>query len=492
MRARMLATPWAPNTGVYSLPGSMMLKLRLGEAPENVPSQVDVRSKASTPATKIDGGVLDRLIRSFANGAHIARVHSAAASLGKRGESHCGFSDEEQISGLSRTFRLDMDRGTPIEQLVAALNEVAIVEHASPNFVVRTPFSASVSVPQTLDAQQAWESRDAIFAREAMAYETGDPGVIVAIVDSGVSAGHPEMNHRFRSGYDSVQLGATDFAPGVTLLGDAARADTKPIDKYVGHGMACAGIIGANGANIPPGLAGDCSLIPVRVLGAAKLPTKAEAVGLGAISDIDMGMKMAIDLGAKVLNLSFGTADAALDPSAPKPHADVVAYAERRGCVLVAASGNSGKEELYWPAAFSNVIAVGSVAPDGKPSHFTTSGGHVTLCAVGERVATCGLEGYQHATGTSFAAPFVTAAAALLISRAQRRSYPLSGSDVRRLLSESVTPWLENQQTNVNRYGSGILNVAAALAALDLEIDCSSTLDIEGDAADFNGAWKGN
>lgn len=486
MRPRVLSTPWAPNSGMYSLPGSMILKLRLGEAPEHVPAQMDVRSKASAPATKIDGGVVDRLIRSFANGAHVARVHSAAAAIGKRGESHCGFNDEEHVSGLSRTFRLDVDRGTPIEQLVAALSEVSIVEHASPNFVVRTPFSAAIKAPQTIDPQQAWESRDAIFAREAMAYETGDPGVIVAIVDSGVSASHPEMSHRFRSGYDSVQLGASDFASGVTLLGDVAKADTKPIDKHVGHGMACAGIIGANGVNIPPGLAGDCAYLPVRVLGAAKLPAKTEAVGLGAISDIDMGMKMAIDLGARVLNLSFGTADAALEANAPKPHADVVAYAERRGCVLVAASGNSGKEEVYWPAAFENVIAVGSVASDGKPSHFTTSGAHVSLCAVGERVATCGLEGYQQATGTSFAAPFVTAAAALLVSRAQRRSYPLSSSDVRRLLSESATPWpITNQQTNVKLYGSGILNVAAALAALDREIDCSSSIDADDEDISF-------
>ena len=140
---------------------------------------------------------------------------------------------------------------------------------------------------------------------------------------------------------------------------------------------------------------------------------------------------------------------------------------------------------MYWPAAFDNVIAVGSVATDGKPSHFTTTGTHVSLCAVGERVATCGLEGYQQATGTSFAAPFVTAAAALLVSRAQRRSYPLSSSDVRRLLSESATPWPTAQQTNVNLYGSGILNVAAALAALDREIDCSSSVDADDDDVNF-------
>jgi len=312
-----------------------------------------------------------------------------------------------------------------------------------------------------------------------MAYEPGDAGVIIGIIDCGVSPHHPEMSRRFRSGFDSVQLAARDFATGVTLLGDVDHADTRPIDNYVGHGMGCAGIIGAIGQQIPSGLAGDCSLLPIRVLGAAKLPGKTTPVGLGAISDIDMGLKMSVDLGARVLNMSFGTADSALDETAPKPHADVVRYALAHGCVLIAASGNSGKEEVYWPAAYPGVIAVGSVDANGEPSHFTTRGGHVALSAPGEQVVTCALDGYQLATGTSFAAPFVTGAAALLVSRAQRRSYPLSSEDVRRLLADSVSPW-PSKVSEGN--GSGILNAAAALAALDREVDSSPSTEAELDA----------
>jgi subtilisin family serine protease len=480
--ARHLSTPWAPDASLYSLPGSMVLKLRLGEAPEHVPSQIDVRSRAVAAATKLDGGVVDRLIRHYTNGVRISRVHPAAASLGMRGAMHCNFSDEEHICGLSRTFRVDMDRGSPIQRLVDALNDVTTVEGASLNYLCCLPFEASAARAATLDLAEAWESRDTIFAREAMAYEPGDSGVSVAVVDCGVAPHHPETVHRFRSGFDTVQLGSSDFAPGVTLLGDETLVDTKPIDEYVGHGMACAGIIGAVGQRIPPGLAGECSLLPVRVLGAAKLPGKAEPVGLGAISDIDAGMKMAIDLEGKVLNMSFGTPDSALEPEAPKPHADVVKYALLRGCVLVAASGNSGSEEVYWPAAYEGVIAAGSCGSDEKPSHFTTRGSHVALCAVGERVATCALDGYQLATGTSFAAPFVSAAAALLVSRAQRRSYPLDGPTVRRLLMESATPW---PGKDTKGYGTGILNAFAALEALDREIDRSPPEDAEPNAPDI-------
>jgi subtilisin family serine protease len=233
--------------------------------------------------------------------------------------------------------------------------------------------------------------------------------------------------------------------------------------------MGCSGIIGAIGERIPPGLAGNCQILPIRVLGAAQVPGRPAPIGIGSIADIDAGMKMAVDLGAKVLNMSFGTADTALDPVAPKPHTDVVRYACLRGCVLVAASGNSGLHEVYWPAAFNGVIAVGSVGLTGRPSAFTTTGDHVGLCAPGERVATAALDDYQLATGTSFAAPFAAAAAALLVSRAEGRSFPIDGAVVRQILCASTSPFT----MPTAGCGTGILNAFAALQQLDRYIDAA-------------------
>jgi subtilisin family serine protease len=141
---------------------------------------------------------------------------------------------------------------------------------------------------------------------------------------------------------------------------------------------------------------------------------------------------------------------------------------QARGCVLVAASGNSGKEEQFWPAAFDEVIAVGSVDTDGRPSRFTSTGQHVGLCAPGERVPTCALEGgYQLATGTSFAAPFVAGAAGLLLSRAGRRSFRIDGNITKQILIASATPWTRE----VTGCGAGVLNVYRALQELDRRID---------------------
>ena len=465
---RMLAIPWAPSSLAYALPGSFVLKMHLGEAPEHIPTQLDVRLGSATAATKMDGGPVDRLLNHHSNGARIMRVYPAAQSLARRGSRHLGFDDKEHHYGMSRTFRVDVETGAPIERLVAVLRQLPSVESATPHYCCQTPFAVEPGQPISIDHGETWAPRDLVRAREALAYETGDPSVVTAIVDTGVALDHHETNGRFRGGYNTVQLGATDFAQGVTLLGNSSGIDTRPVDDYVGHGMACSGIIGARGNRIPPGLGGNCWLLPVRVLGAARLPGKPEPVGLGAIGDIDLGVKIAADLGARVLNMSFGTADAALEPGMPKPHADVIRYAAARGCVLVAASGNGGKEERFWPAAFDEVIAVGSVGAECQPSRFTSWGEHVALCAPGERVATCALDDkYQLATGTSFAAPFVAAAAALLLSRAGRRSFRLDGETAKAILIASATRWTRD----VRGYGSGILNVYEALQELDRRID---------------------
>jgi len=458
--------PWAARGRAYCLPGSVVLKLALGEAPESIPSALDVRPGLSPAVDKLDGGVVDRVVRHFAGGLRVARVHAAAASLARPGERHLCFDDREQLFGLARTFRLDVPAGTAIEPLVDALSQIAIVEAASLNYACVTPFTLAASA----ETEQDWTPWQQVHAAEALAYEQGDPAVIVAVVDSGIAPEHPELAARLRAGFDTVQLGRSDVALGLQLLGDSARVDTRPVDHFVGHGMGCAGIIGALGVAMPPGLAGDTQILPLRALGAARFPGKTQAVGIGAITDLDMAVKLAVDLGAKVINMSFGTDDASLEPGSPKPHADVVQYALDRGCILVAASGNNGSETRYWPAAYPGVIAVGAAGERGTPSAFSTRGGHVALCAPGERVRTLGLEGYQIATGTSFASPFVAATAALMVSRAQRRATPLDGACVRSLLMESATPFPAPAPAGC---GAGVLDAHAALQALDAFIDRS-------------------
>jgi len=467
MKTPRLSTPWAPTLApsqAYWRPGHIVLKMELGESPARIPSAADVRRHGIKAAHSIDGGVVDRIVSHYAGAMAVTHLHAAAAGLKRPGARHVGFDDREHVFGLARTFRIEVPRATPLGPLIDALNQVRTVEHASPDYVSVGPFDTA----RTALIEDAWSGMQMVRAAEALAYEPGDPAVIVGLIDTGVAPNHVELDGRLRAGFDTVQLGRSEFALGIQLLGDEAYIDPRPWDHWVGHGTACAGIIGAAGKAMAPGLAGAAQMLPMRALGAARFPGKPQAVGIGATTDLDMAMKMAVDLGAKVLNMSFGTDDRTLPPDAEKPHADVVAYAQDRGVILVAASGNNGEVTKYWPAAYPGVVAVGAVGASARPTAFSTRGDHVALCAPGERVFTLALDGYQLATGTSFAAPFVAAAAALLVARSNRRASPIDGTLVRSLLAGSVQPFSGGAAPGC---GAGILDAAAALRALDEHID---------------------
>lgn len=470
MRPRQPAMPWAARWGAYSTPGSLILKTAPGWELEAIPTYLDVRAGVNKATTAVDrGGAVDRVLRHYTGTLQVARVHTSARSGGAPGRGNRGFDETEHALGLSRTFQVDVDDACDIAGLVDALRSLDAVAAAYPHFMSAVPFEAGV-LPET-----AWAARELIRAVEAQAYESGDPAVIVGVIDTGAALEHPELVGCLRRGCDTVQLIAGDLPAGVTLLSDAALPD-EPVDG-VGHGTSCAGIIAGAGFDIPPGLAGRCSVLPVRVLGTALFPGRTAPTGIGAIADIDCGVKRAVDLGAKVLNMSFGTPQAALGPDDPAPHADVVKYALARGCVLVAASGNSGRTEAFSPANLPGVIAVGACDDDARPAPFSTGGAHVDVAAPGVAVLSAGLAGPSAVTGTSFAAPFVAAAAALLVARAAARAHPLDGFDVHRLLTATARPW--GPGVPPNTHGVGVLDARAALAALDREIDETPTASRE-------------
>ena len=452
------------STTQFCSPRRVLVKVALGEAPDAVPTVADVRAGATRAPARLGVGPVDRVLGHFSDGRRVARVHGAATAMSVPGLRHTGFSDLEHALGLARTFRVDVEVGTPIGRLVSALRQVAEVEEACPDYFAAVPFSTAAALDEAL----SWQPRELVRSAEAMAYETGDPAVIVAFLDTGASAASPELAGRLRNGLDTVQLRAGDFAPGVRLVGDERDID-EDTDDDVGHGTSCAAIAGAAGTAIPPGMGGGCGLLPMRVLGAALLPGRSEPIGVGAISDINAGFKRAVDVGAKVVNMSFGTRIDELDSGDPVPHLDEVRYALAHGCILVAASGNSGMAEAFSPASLDGVIAVSACGTEGHPSAFATRGRHVALAAPGERILTATRAGYGLVTGTSFAAPFVSATAALLASRAARRARPIDGHLARQLLIQSAASWAPGVEHE--GHGAGVLDAHAALLALDRHFD---------------------
>ena len=451
------------------VPGRLLVTLRLGEMPDDIPSWAAVRRHGVALAARIDGGPIDRLLRHHGSAMRCARLHTSRLPREHRPgvPGARRFDDIEQLSGVARVLRIDVADDGGVPELLQALAQVTSVESARVDTLCHTPFDAVPRAParQPLDARAAWLSREQIRLSQALALEPGDPAVVVGLADTGVQAANAELLKRLRPGFDTVDLDAS-IAGELTLVGDNASRDEEPLDE-VGHGTACAGILRAGGARLPPGAIGDCGLVPVRVLGAALSGRR--RIGIGALANIDAGMKRLIDLGTKVINMSFGTPESALTATDPKPHDEVVRYALARGVLLVAASGNSGLEECYYPAASQGVIAVGASDLDGASvAAFSTRGAHVALCAPGRSIWSCGLDGVQKVSGTSFASPFVAAVCALLIARAERRAWPLSAALARHILTQTAQPF---RDTAARGSGSGTLDALAALRRLDTEID---------------------
>lgn len=440
--------------------GHLTLTLRSGQAFAPVPTHLDCLSGAGRPANALDAGRVDAAVCRYGGGRY-KRVFHARRSLGRPGEQHVGYDDDEEALGLSRSFQLRLADPAKGAAVLQALRDLNAVECCAEQTLAVTPLDAGK--PTHVSLEQALAPQRRIRADQALQREPGSMQITVAVVDTGVVVGHPEFQRRCLAGYDTVDLGLGRLNPATQLVGDSRGWDYNPYDD-VGHGCLVAGIIGAHGWRVPRGLAGLAMLLPIRVLAAARRGEQGRVFGVGALPDIDAGLKVAVDLGAQVVNMSLGSPADASDPDAPPPHQAVARYAAQRGCVVVAAAGNSGKAQRFYPAALSEVIAVGSADEHGGRSSFSSWGPHVALCAPGEAIVGVGRHGYQRSSGTSFASPYVAGAAALLMSRAQRLGMSLDVASVRHLLCSTAQrlPAGPNEET-----GAGLLDCAAALDALD-------------------------
>ena len=446
-------------------PGHLMLTLRSGERFAHVPARLDFLAGNARASSRLDGGPIDAVLGRIGGGARALTVFHAAASLARPAERHVGYDALEEALGMSRTYRIGIGDPGRSHDVVSALRDLAIVESADVQMLAVTEEGPP---PQAIDPKQvrelATEPHARVAASEALALEEGDERVVVAVIDTGMVMGHPEFQRKCLAGYDTVDLGIGRLNDRMRLVGDSRGADYTPYDD-VGHGCHVAGVIGAQGWRIPRGVAGRAMLLPVRVLAAAMSEGNPRRIGVGALPDIDCGIKVACDLGSDVINMSFGTAADERAALTTVPHQQVLDYAARKDVVLVAAAGNSGKREDYYPARHPAVMAVASSDAEGRRSTFSTWGDHIAIAAPGERiVSAASTGGYQVNTGTSFAAPFVAGVAALMRGRARRRNRRVPAPGFQRLLAASATelPLSPREET-----GAGLLNARRALAALD-------------------------
>ncbi|MDX9758619.1 MAG: S8 family serine peptidase [Bacteroidota bacterium] len=242
-------------------------------------------------------------------------------------------------------------------------------------------------------------------------------------------------------GYDFVDQPGAHNAAG----GDYIEPDPLPLDE-MGHGTSVAGIIGAamdNGIGVA-GIAPDCRMMTLRAF---------DARGFGAEGDVARALAYAVANGARVVNMSFG------DVVYSRVLRDVIRWAHARGVVMIASAGNAQSTALHYPSAYDETISVSATAANDVLAGFSNYGQTVDIAAPGSDILTTDRDGrYTAFYGTSAAAPFVTGAAALILSRNPAHA----PEEVRGMLIAAAEDL--GAQGWDERYGAGILRIDRATA----------------------------
>ena len=353
-------------------------------------------------------------------------------------------------SGATRQVTTDPDRAADVARRLARRPAVRYVE---PNFVVR-----AARLPNDERIGRQWGLRD-VHATAAWNITTGGP-VTVAVVDTGVAYDHPDLASNMwtntserEDGTDQDGDGFPDDIHGTDFLGH----DGDPGDDD-GHGTHVAGIIGARGDNSigVAGLNWNVRIMALKFL---------DSFGDGNTADAAAAIDYAVDHGARVINASWS------GPQFSRALYSAIQRAGAKGVLVVAAAGNDGVDtdrRPEYPAAFDlpNVVSVAASDRGGRLLDFSNRGTtSIDLAAPGDDVDSTvpfsvDGSGYAAFSGTSMAAPFVTGAAALYLSR----SPAATATQVRDAILGSVD---RSPSLSGNTASGGRLDIAAMLRTPD-------------------------
>lgn len=280
-------------------------------------------------------------------------------------------------------------------------------------------------IPNDTYASKQW-SIDYLGISSAWDAGYNGEGVKIAVIDSGVNLAHEDF-------------AGANFATGYNVI-----SNSNDVTDEMGHGTFICGLFAAarnNGKGIA-GFSTEATIIPIKCFGASK-ETSASYLVKSIYVAVD-------DYGCDVINLSSGMEENV------RSMEDAVDYAASKGIIVVASAGNEGNSTLNYPAAYDCTVGVGAVDQNGLVTSFSEKNRSVFVVAPGAKILSLSYKSNDTLTwdGTSFSAPFVAVAAAIL------KQYEPSATindfkDI--LIASSVDGGVAGYDTS---YGYGSLNIA--------------------------------
>jgi hypothetical protein len=369
------------------------------------------RRNSGAPAANAQSMMPGEVVVEMANSVSLQRVDA----LLRRHRLTRIESQAFQLSGTT-LYRWRIPDRRSVATVVRALEADRIV--AQPNHL----FVLQADAPQA-EGDAAQYELAKLHLPQAHTLAKGD-GVLVAVIDSGIDATHPELTGAVADSYDTLAAPMTPHK----------------------HGTAIAGLIAAHGKLM--GSAPSARILAIRAFDASG--TSAQGTTFNILKALDW----AAAHGAQVVNMSFaGPPDPALHRS--------IAAAHKKGIVLVAAAGNAGPQSppLY-PAADPDVIAVTATDADDKLFAQSNRGRHIAVAAPGAQILVAIPDGgYEVSSGTSYSAAEISGIVALMLERRN----DLSPDKVRDILLATAKD-LGPKGRDI-MFGSGLADAYAALMA---------------------------
>lgn len=274
----------------------------------------------------------------------------------------------ERLGGVNTALSTRTILTTRGSEAVAYWSKVPGVEWAEPVMEVSIAQTATPWGVQKVGAPLVWP------------LATGK-NIVVAVLDTGITPTHTEFVGRILSGKNFTSSNVADV-----------------VDRH-GHGTHVSGTVAGRTVGVAP----QAHILPVKVLGDG---------GTGSTEWISNGITWATDNGARIINLSLGLEGISLLLFT------AVEYAISRGVIVVAAAGNNGNTNVFYPAAAPGVISVTAVDQNDNRPGFANYGNWIKMAAPGTNIVSSTRDGkYGAWQGTSMAAPHVSGAAALLYDR---------------------------------------------------------------------------
>ena len=361
-------------------------------------------------------------------------------------------------------YRIKFDNHGFEQALIDSLKQFSFIEIVEPIYLHKTFYSPSDS----LYSSQYYHSK--IKTNKAWDVTKGNSSIAIAVIDDGFRLTHSELKNQIwtnpneiaNNGIDDDNNGFIDDLHGWDVAdydNDANIPKLKNFSSF-SHGTLVAGVLIAQQDNHGiTGVAPNCKFIPIKT-------TKDSDSLNGGINDID-GVAYSIVSGAKIINMSFG----GLHDNSFTMKA-LIEYGTQQNLLFIAAAGNHGKDSILtgkiFPAAFENVISVGSTDSNDIKSYFSNYNRifKVDLFAPGSNIISLDAKsdfGYGTFNGTSLSAPIVSGICALIWAN----NPSFTNTQVKNCLINSTEKIKQiNESQYYNKLGYGRVNTLNAISCI--------------------------